>query len=90
MSVITVERPDAGKLEDLGVAGWPIWQKEVSSFDWSYDTEEMCYILEGKARVEPRGGEAVEFASGDLVTFPAGMECVWTITEPIKKHYRMG
>lgn len=90
MSIITVVKPDTSKLEDLGVAGWPIWQKEVSSFDWSYDTGEVCYILEGRAIVEPRDGEPVEFASGDLVTFPAGMECVWKITEPIKKHYRMG
>jgi uncharacterized protein len=90
MSGIKVERPDAERLRGLGVEGWPIWRKEVSSFDWSYDGEEVCYILEGKASVKPVGGEAVEFGSGDLVTFPRGMDCVWDIKEPIKKHYRMG
>ncbi len=90
MSGIIIEKPDEGKLEELGVDSWPIWEKEVSRFDWSYDDKETCYILEGSARVEPAGGESVEFGAGDLVVFPAGMDCVWDITSPIKKHYKMG
>ncbi len=35
-------------------------------------------------------GEAAEFGAGDLVTFPRGMDCVWTITQPVKKHYKFG
>ncbi|HDG61680.1 MAG TPA: cupin, partial [Thermotoga sp.] len=31
---IKVERPDEKKLEELGVKNWPIWEKEVSEFDW--------------------------------------------------------
>ena len=48
------------------------------------------YILEGRVRVEPTDGEPVEFGPGDLVTFPRGMDCVWTISEPVRKHYRFG
>jgi uncharacterized cupin superfamily protein len=87
MAKIQIERPDKSKLKELGVNAWPIWEKEVSRFDWSYDETEVCYILAGKARVEPEDGEAVEFGAGDLVTFPAGMNCVWKITSPIRKHY---
>ena len=90
MSEIKIEKPDAEKLEEMGVNSWPIWEKEASRFDWSYDETETCYILEGKARVEPKSGEAVEFGPGDLVTFPKGMNCVWEISSPIRKHYKFG
>ena len=90
MGKIQIEKPDAGKLEELGVSSWAIWEKEISRFDWSYEASEVCYILEGNAKVEPEDGEPVEFGAGDLVTFPAGMNCVWEITSPIRKHYKLG
>ncbi len=90
MEKITIERPDESKLQKLGVSSWPIWEKEVSRFDWSYDDKETCYILEGKVRVEPENGEAVEFGAGDLVTFPKGLNCVWDISTPVRKHYKFG
>ena len=90
MDGIRIEKPTTEVLEELGVDSWPIWEKEVSRFDWSYDTKETCFILEGKARVEPENGEPVDFEAGDMVTFPEGMNCVWQITSPIKKHYKMG
>lgn len=87
---ISIERPDRKKLDSLGVDTWPIWKKGISTFHWSYDTEETCYILEGKARVKAESGETAEFGPGDLVVFPRGMRCQWDITQAIKKHYRMG
>jgi uncharacterized cupin superfamily protein len=91
MKAITVEKhPAKEKLEQLGVASWPIWEKEASTFDWHYDDSETCYLLEGKVRVEPADGAAVEFGAGDLVTFPQGMSCVWRITSAVRKHYRFG
>lgn len=91
MLQIKIERnPDRKELEKMGVFKWPIWEKEESKFDWSYDTNETCYLLEGKVRVEPKGGEAVEFGAGDLVTFPKGLECVWQISKKVRKHYKFG
>lgn len=90
MGVIKVEKPDQEKLKKLGVNAWPIWEKEVSRFDWSYDTEEVCYVLEGKVVVEPENGEPVKFGAGDLVTFPKGLNCVWDIKEAVRKHYSFG
>lgn len=87
MSQIHIEKPDQVKLDSMGVSKWPIWEKEVSRFDWSYDSEETCYILEGKVVVEPENGEPVEFGQGDLVVFPSGLKCVWDIKEPVRKHY---
>ena len=37
MSEIKVEKPSEEKLKQLGVSQWPIWEKEVSKFDWYYD-----------------------------------------------------
>jgi uncharacterized cupin superfamily protein len=87
MSEIKIEKISEEQLKELGVYAWPIWQKEASVFDWHYDSAEECYILSGKVRVEPDGGEPVEFGTGDFVSFPAGMDCTWEILEDVRKHY---
>ncbi len=43
----------------------------------------------GRFRIIPAGGEPREFKRGDLVTFPAGLSCVWEVLEPVEKHYRL-
>ena len=91
MSHIEIEHnPDRKKLEKMDVFNWQIWEKEPSKYDWTYDTKEICYLLEGKVRVEPEVGEPVEFGVGDLVTFSAGLKCVWDIRQKVKKHYKLG
>lgn len=88
MQKISVEHhASPAKLDILGVDSWPVWNKEVSRFDWHYEREEVCYILDGEAVVTPNEGEPVTITRGDLVHFPAGMACVWEITVAIEKHY---
>lgn len=89
-SILREHNPSPMKLDVMGVDDWPIWKKEVSTFPWTYDQSETCYILEGRVIVTPDGGEPVELGRHDLVTFPAGMTCTWEILEPIKKHYKFG
>lgn len=85
---IKVEKPDAAKLEALGVRSWSTWSKEVSTFPWSYNSQEIAYILEGEVTVTPKnGGKTVSFGVGDLVTFPAGLSCIWEVKKPLRKHY---
>jgi hypothetical protein len=86
---IKVEKPSQEQIKELGVESWPIWEKEASEFPWYYDTREVCYLLKGKVVVEAEG-EKVEFGAGDLVTFPAGLDCFWRIKEDVKKHYQLG
>ncbi|MEJ2508549.1 MAG: cupin domain-containing protein [Gammaproteobacteria bacterium] len=83
-------QPDEQRLGGLGVRDWPIWTKEVSTFPWHYDDSETCYFLEGDVVVTPAGGEPVAMGKGDLVTFPAGMDCTWEVRSPVRKHYRFG
>jgi len=87
MSIIIESNPSQTTLDELGVQDWPIWEKEISSFPWTYDMEEVCYILEGQVVVTPEEGEAVSLTQGELVTFPKGMNCHWDISSPIRKHY---
>jgi len=89
MNKITVRKPREGELEELDVFSWPIWTCGVSRFDWQYNEIETCYILEGKVTVSG-GGQTVNFGPGDLVIFPQGLDCVWDVTQAVKKHYKFG
>lgn len=84
---IKIEKLDEKELERRGVFSWPIWTKEVSRFDWKYDSVEECYILEGRVTVETKDGKSVSFSKGDFVTFPEGLACTWDVKEPVRKHY---
>ncbi len=90
-NTIRVEKKSKEELEAQGVFQWPIWTHEAATFPWEYDTQETCYILEGKVTVTPEGGgEPVEIQAGDYVVFPKGLKCTWTIHEPVRKHYNFG
>ncbi len=86
---ICVRKPTEEELKTLGVFSWPIWTCEPSTFDWTYSEQETCLLLEGQVTVEAEG-ESVSFGKGDLVVFPKGLSCLWTVTAPVRKHYRFG
>ena len=89
MAQIKVTKPSQEELNSLGVKKWHFWECNPSRFEWIYIDEEVCYILEGKARVRSSDGEA-QFCKGDLVKFPKGLKCEWEIIEKIEKVYKMG
>jgi uncharacterized protein len=70
----------------MNVENWPIWEKEVSKFDWQYDGEEECLILEGEAIIET-DDDLFYIKAGDFVTFKDGLKCKWDIKKPIRKYY---
>ena len=65
---------------------WPIWKCDPSKFDWTYDDEEHCFIIEGKVTVSGPVN-TVEIKTGDYVIFPKGLKCNWEVHESIKKYY---
>jgi len=81
---ITVKK--ATETEKVEMSTKPIWECGVSEFDWYYDSEETCLLLEGEVTVSYDGG-SVSFGAGDYVIFPKGLSCVWKVTKPVKKHY---
>lgn len=90
MSKILKEKPDQAQLERLGIKNWSPWECNPSSFPWEYDDRETAYVFEGRVTVETSEGEMVEIGPGDLVTFPKGLQCTWTVHEKIRKVYRFG
>ncbi|MCM8780921.1 MAG: cupin domain-containing protein [Candidatus Omnitrophica bacterium] len=84
---VKIEKLSQQELKKRGVFSWPIWEKEVSRFNWYYDQIEQCYFLEGKVILETKDGKKIEFGKGDFVTFPKGLSCVWDIKDPVRKHY---
>ncbi|MGI2907015.1 cupin domain-containing protein [Tolypothrix sp. VBCCA 56010] len=87
MEIKIEHQPSLEHLHNLGVFAWDIWEKEISKFPWTYDSQETCYFLAGNVIVTPDGGQPVKMGQGDLVIFPAGMSCMWEITSDVKKHY---
>lgn len=88
MSKITIEHnPSEARLQELDVANWPIWEKEVSKFPIDFDETETAYVLEGEIIVTPVGGEPVRIVPGDLVMFHAGLDSLWEVVKPLRKHY---
>jgi len=86
-SKVIIRQLDKKEFDELGIAGWPVWEKEESEFPWSYEGfDEQCYILEGEAYIRSIEGNYV-IKAGDFVTFKDGLQCDWKITKPIKKHY---
>ena len=84
---IKIEKLTGEQIEKRGIKSWPIWEKEISRFDWYYDSMEECLLLEGKVVVETEDCKKVEFGKGDFVTFPKGFSCIWDIKESVRKHY---
>ena len=81
---ITVKKPTESEKSQMQTM--PVWGCDVSEFDWFYDSEETCFLLEGEVTVTYDGG-SVHFGAGDYVVFPEGLSCVWDVTKPVRKHY---
>ncbi|MEI7917056.1 MAG: cupin domain-containing protein [Methylophilaceae bacterium] len=90
MQTILVEKNiGQTKRDQLNVAQWPTWKKEVSVFPWEFPEQEVAYIVEGECVITPEGGKPVKFGKGDLVTFPAGLKAQWEVKKPLHKHYKL-
>lgn len=89
MQIQVQHNPAETQLNSLGVSKWPTWQKEVSTFDWTFHEEEKAYILAGECVVTPAGGAPVSFGKGDFVIFPAGLKVKWEVKQPLHKHYQL-
>ena len=88
MQQIHIERQiSATRQAELKIAHWPIWEKSTSTFPWTYDSSETCFLIAGEVTVTPDRGEPVTISAGDLAIFPAGMSCTWCITQNLRKHY---
>ena len=81
---IIVRKPTAQEV--LEMKSNPVWTCGVSEFEWHYDREETCLIIEGDVTVK-YGSKSVSFTAGDFVVFPKGLSCVWNVEKPVSKYY---
>jgi len=90
MKEITVNsNPSEALLKEMGVANWPTWEKEASSFPWEFVTTETALILEGECEMTPEDGSpSTTFKAGDLVVFPLGYKGTWEVKKALKKQYK--
>ncbi len=86
MKEIEIKQLSEEEKRAKGVQSWPVWEKEVSRFDWEYAGTEQCLILEGEVIVTTANGE-YHIKAGDFVTFQDGLKCHWNVIKPIRKHY---
>ncbi|PKO97761.1 MAG: cupin [Bacteroidetes bacterium HGW-Bacteroidetes-9] len=84
--MVEVRKIAEAEINEKGIRNWPIWEKEISRFPYTYEEEEWCYFLEGEVIVETETGN-FEIGPGDLVVFKTGLNCVWDIKKPVRKHY---
>jgi len=83
---IQIRKLNDNEIRERGILSWPVWEKEVSVFDWYYDSTEECLFLEGRVIVRTGAGD-VEIKAGDFAVFPKGLKCTWDIRENVRKHY---
>lgn len=84
--MIKIEKISNEEIIKRGINNWSIWEKEISKFDWVYDSDEECLILEGEVEVF-YNNTSVNIKKGDFVTFPKGLKCRWEVSKNIRKHY---
>ena len=91
MVKILIKSPcSASLIIQYGIKNWPIWEREPCNFSWIYREKEICYIIDGEAKIKTEAGESYLIKSGDLVEFPEGLSCEWQIIKSLKKHFRLG
>lgn len=84
---IVVRKATEEDFSKMKIKTWSTWGCGVSKFPWTYSDSETCYVIQGRVTVTPLKGDAVTIEAGDIATFPAGMSCVWDVSEAINKHY---
>ncbi|MBK6963376.1 MAG: cupin domain-containing protein [Bacteroidales bacterium] len=85
--MIEVRKISEEEISQKQIRSWPVWEKEVSRFPTTYEEEEWCYFLEGEVVIESKTGK-YEIEPGDFVIFKSGLECIWDIRKPVRKHYK--
>ncbi len=86
MSKLIINKLSDKEKREMGILTWPIWEKEISRFSWTYSENEQCYIIDGEFTIETDEGN-FSVSAGDFVIFKKGLSCVWDIRKPIKKYY---
>jgi len=64
-----------------------IWESTPGKWSIDYSENELCYLIEGKARLTDADGHAETFAARRAFIIPAGFKGSWETLEKLKKYY---
>ena len=87
MKKIEMKPMTLAEAQKLGIDSWDRWGCEPSVFDWSYPSQETCFVFEGDVIVTAYG-EDYHITPNMMVVFPKGLNCVWDVKKTIKKAYK--
>jgi uncharacterized protein len=66
--IVVISQPDDDFLKRRGVFDWGTWGCGVSTFPWTYESSESCYLLAGTVTVTPADGrQPVTFGKARFV-----------------------
>lgn len=85
--LVKIEKLTESQIEEKKISKWSIWEKEISDFEWYYDSMEQCLFLEGEVTVKTPEGD-YQIKEGDFVTFNKGLACTWQVKKTVKKYYK--
>jgi uncharacterized cupin superfamily protein len=68
-------------------AGLSRYLDPVDPIAWTLPARETFYVLEGSARIEIEGRDALEVTVGDMATIPKGAVTTWHLTTPFTDFY---
>ncbi len=78
-----IRRPGAGGRTDLSAGFWFISPEEAPEpVVVTGHADETIYIIEGRVRIHPEGGEEQELVAGSSASLNKGVPATWTILEP--------
>ncbi len=78
-----VRRPGDGDRPELSAGFWFITPDETPGPMLVIGhADETIYIVEGRVRIEPEGGEPVELTAGGTASLNKGVPATWTVLEP--------
>lgn len=83
---IEIDRLDLEELEELQINSWATGEYDEEKLEVFYNKTEMCYIVSGEATIVTEF-ESVIVKTGDFITFPAGLECIWDVDTKIHRRY---
>ena len=78
-----IRRPGEGERADLSAGFWFIRPEETPGpMVVVGHADETIYIVEGRVRIEPEGGDPVELTAGGTASINKGVSATWTVLEP--------
>ncbi|MGU3643406.1 cupin domain-containing protein [Microbacterium sp. C23T] len=78
-----VRRPGEGGREQLSAGYWFVSPDETPGPMLVVGhADETVHIVEGRVRIEPEGGEAIELTAGGSASLNKGVPATWTVLEP--------